>query len=131
MKKGDRKKDILIVNLRISYNDENIYDENGNLDENEIKNCTRGDWYLDYFQAQEVQYIVGIKDREIKTVYRVTNNEPIKPDEHNGYKEIRYRFEVEDLDNETKEKIINGIYNNKVKLGQYTTMYLRSEDILN
>lgn len=129
--KLDSKKDILIVNLRVTYNDKDIYDENGMIKKDYLKQITSEYWLVDYEQAVKVKYVIGIKDGDIKSIYK---SNPSKMDAidgiFNGKHEIRIKFELEDLDDRTKDKIKYGLIKKKVKLEEYTTMYLRSEDIL-
>lgn len=125
------KKDILIVNINKTYKDKYIYDENGNLNEKYIKDSTRESWRLkkELVEDNNIKYIIGIKNGEIKSVYGVIKY--YKVPRLNGKQKERYGFEVKDLNNEIKEKIINGIYNKKILLKQVRIKYLRSEDILN
>ncbi len=102
--------DILAVSLNKTYKE--------GLSEKDLEDITRQAWRIDNKKVGNIKYIVGIKNKEIKSVYKIKRYEPIK-----------YRFYVEKADS-NMEKAIRNTFNNTVSFRPSGDIrYLNSEDL--
>lgn len=114
--------DILAVCLNKTYK-ENMSDE-------KLKEITSEWWRIGKNNFDNLNYIVGVKSKSIKSVYAI-NKEKSKYERniYNGTDAFRYKFELEEIEEEIKEKIIK-TFDNNIVFGRGTAIkYLNSEDL--
>lgn len=105
-------KDILAVSLNKSYRE--------NISKEDLERITRGNWRIAKNNIEHIKYIVGVKNKNIKSIYKINNY---------CKHEKRYCFEVGEVDNSIY-KGINEKFNNKDELRMYGAIrYLNSEDL--
>lgn len=109
-------KDILLVCLNRTFSKE--------LGKEDLKNITRRYWRLDKRKVDNIEYIIGAKKKQIKSVYKVKSN---KVNEARK----RFEFEVEEPEEDIKKKIIDILDNtDTIKFSRGGAIkYLNSEDL--
>lgn len=103
--------DILAVLLGKAYKD--------GMSEKELEKITKEAWILSPTKVKNIKYIIGIKNKEIKSIYKV-----------NGYRKEkkRYAFDVEKVDIKTEQEIKNVLDNQVSFVKPNPVRYLNSED---
>lgn len=110
-------KDILAVCLRQTYKK--------GIGPGDLKNITTSAWRIDKRKIQDIKYIVGIKDKEIKSIYKVKSVKEIKDD----FNRTRYCFDVYDELDNSIERMIKNNFNNKIKFNGNPVRYFAIEDL--
>ena len=103
MKEEYKKKNVLAVCINNTYGEDN----KDNKNPKDLKNATIKSWRVRKNKIADLQYIVGICRKEIKSVYKVEGSKKAKDLK-------RIDFEVNEVDKKT-EKEIKGRYNYKVR----------------